>query len=262
MKEFTLEESLVIGSKNLCSINANDPRPLAVRGVVKKTEIESCIKNKKDFYYIDTGYVGNFPSPGNTSGKKLWHRVVKNGLQHDKIRDVPADRWEKLIAQDPRLSWSGWKNHNKKILLVLPNPKATKFYDIDYQTWVDETTEKIKTYSNLPIEVRIKGSRSERNTGYSIYTAFDSGVYATVSFNSIASLESVLYGIPAFVSVPCAASPVASTDLSMLKNPYKPDRETILKQSYNIAYGQFTIEEITNGTAWKLINQYETTSKR
>lgn len=260
MKEVSLEELFVNGSNNLATIDMSDKKPMVVRGVTSKTEIEQCKKENKDFYYIDTGYVGNFPSQGNPSGKKLYHRVVKNDLQHYKIRNVPPDRWNKLVESDSRLRWQGWKDYNQKILLVLPNPKATRFYNIDCDTWIQETTEKIRTYSDLPIEIRVKGSRSERNHGYSIYSAFDSGVYATVSFNSIASLESVLYGIPSFVSVPCAASPLSSTDLSTLKNPYKPTIETILAQSYNVAYGQFTTNEFASGLAWKLINQYEITA--
>lgn len=256
MKEYSLEEALVKGSGNVCTNDAADTtKPLVVRGVIKKHHVDECVRTNRDFYYIDTGYVGNFPSPGNTSGKKIWHRVVKNENQHSVLRNVPSDRWEALVKQDPRLEWKGWKNYNKKILLVLPNPKACKYYNLDYDTWVSETTEQIKMYSNLPIEVRVKGARSERNKGYSIYDAFDSGVYATVAMNSIAALESVLYGIPAFVSVPCAAGPLASNDLSQLKNPFKPEVDLIKKQSYNIAYGQFTIEEILNGTAWKITNE-------
>jgi hypothetical protein len=255
--ELSLEEALIQGSMNQCTADATDKsKPLVVRGVIKKNHIDNCIADSRDFYYIDTGYVGNFPSSGNPSGKKMWHRVVKNENQHCVIRDVPRDRWESLVKQDPRLEWNGWKNHNKKILLVLPNPKACRYYNLDYDTWLTETTEKIKTYSNLPIEVRVKGSRSERSLGYSIYNAFDSGVYATVAMNSIAALESVLYGIPAFVSVPCAASPLASNDLSQLSNPFKPTEELIKKQSYNIAYGQFTQSEILDGTAWKITQQY------
>lgn len=256
MNELSIEESLVKGSNNLCTVDTTDTsKPLVVRGVIKKNHVDECIKINRDFYYIDTGYVGNFPSPGNPGGKKVWHRVVKNENQHSILRNVPADRWNHLLKQDPRLEWKGWKDYNKKILLVLPNPKACKYYNLDYDTWVAETTEKIKTYSDLPIEVRVKGARSERNKGYTIYDAFESGVYATVAMNSIAALESVLYGIPAFVSVPCAAGPLASTDLSQLKNPFKPDLETIKKQSHNIAYGQFTMEEILNGTAWKISNE-------
>lgn len=255
MKELSLEESLVLGSKNICTTDISSNKPMVVRGVTSKSEIESCKQNNRDFYYIDTGYIGNFPSPGNTSGKKLWHRIVKNDLQHTIPADVPTDRWYNLLKQDPRLNWTGWKNYNKKILLVLPNPKACRYYNIDCDQWISETTEKIKTYSNLPIEIRVKGSRSERNHGYSIYSAFDSGVYATVSFNSIASLESILYGIPGFVSVPCAASPLASTDLSDLKNLYRPSTDEILKMCKTLAYGQYTHNEILNGTAWKIINE-------
>lgn len=255
MKEYSLEESLVIGSNNSCTTDISINKPMVVRGVVSKFEIEECRNLNKDFYYIDTGYIGNFPSKGNPSGKKVWHRVVKNDLQHSFPLDVPDDRWNKLIDQDSRLKWEGWKNFNQKILLVLPNPKACKYYNIDCDTWISETVEKIKTYSDLPIEVRVKGSRSERNHGYSIYSAFDSGVYATISFNSIASLESILYGIPAFVSVPCAASSLASNDLSQLKNLYKPSSDEILKMCKTVAYGQYTHEEILNGSAWKIINE-------
>jgi hypothetical protein len=257
MKEMSLEESVVEGSRNCCTTDPSQiDKPLVVRGVIKKHHVDECVRINRDFYYIDTGYVGNFPSQGNASGKKIWHRVVKNENQHCVIRNVPADRWNHLISQDPRLVWKGWKHYNKKILLVLPNPKACKYYDLDYDTWVNETTEQIKKYSNLPIEVRVKGARSYRNLEYSIYDAFDSGVYATVAMNSIAALESVLYGIPAFVSVPCAASPLASTDLSQLDNPFFPDIELIQKQCYNIAYGQFTHTEILNGTAWKILQKY------
>jgi hypothetical protein len=255
--ELSLEETFIQGSNNQCNgLGNDDSKPLVVRGVIKKHHIDHCISIGRDFYYIDTGYVGNFPSVGNPGGKKLWHRVVKNENQHCVIRDVPSDRWKNLVKQDPRLTWNGWKNHNKKILLVLPNPKACRYYNLDYDTWITETTEKIKTYSNLPIEVRVKGARSYRNLEYSIYDAFDSGVYATVAMNSIAALESVLYGIPAFVSVSCAASPLACNDLSQLANPYRPSDDIIKQQSHNIAYGQFTQEELLNGTAWKITQQY------
>jgi hypothetical protein len=227
-----------------------------IRGIIKKDAIKSAQSQQKDYYYIDTGYVGNFPSDGNPSGKKIWHRIVKNGLQHSQVRNVPEDRWQKLVKQDPRLAWTGWKNYKEKILLVLPNPKATRFYNIDYDKWIDTTVSDIKRYCDLPIETRVKGTRSERGHGYSIYDAFDSGVYATVVFNSIAALESVLYGIPAFVSVPCAATPLCSQDLSTLSDPFRPSNEEIFQQCCNIAYGQFTLDEIASGDAYRITERY------
>lgn len=254
--KISVEDSFISGSNNNVTFDlAETNKAIVVRGVTSKTEINICEQTNRDYFYIDTGYMGNFPSIGNQGGKKIWHRVVKNALQHSTIRDVPGDRWNNLVRQDPRLTWTGWKNYNQKILLVVPNPKATKFYNIDCDEWITSTTNEIKKYSNLPIEVRIKGSRSERNTGYTIYDAFDSGVYATVAFNSIAALESVLYGIPAFVSVPCAASPLACTDLSQLANPFKPSEDLILAQCYNLAYGQFTTTELADGTAWNILQK-------
>ena len=257
MGDLSIEESLVVGSKGKLTGNPDDvSKPLVVRGVIKKDHVNRCKQIGRDFYYIDTGYLGNFPSVGNPGGKKIWHRVVKNENQHSTIREVPSDRWDALVKQDPNLRWTGWKTHSKKILLVMPNPKACKYYNVDYDTWVEQTQKEIAKYSDLPVEIRIKGSRSERNQGYTIHNAFDSGVYATVAFNSIAALESIVYGIPAFVSVPCAASPLASNDLSQLSTPFKPDSDLILKQCHNIAYGQFTKDEILNGTAYELTEKY------
>jgi hypothetical protein len=255
--KLSLEESLVVGSGGKLTTDPEDTsKPLVVRGVIKKDRVNECIRAGRDFYYIDTGYLGNFVSPGNPSGKKIWHRVVKNENQHSTIRNVPSDRWEALLKQDPSLKWNGWKDYKKKILLVMPNPKACKYYRVDYDTWVKETQDNIKKYSNLPVEVRIKGSRSERVKEYTIYDALDSGVYATVAFNSMAAMESIAHGVPAFVSVPCAAGPLASCDLSQLGNPFKPDVNLIEKQCHNLAYGQFTIEEILNGTAYDLTEKY------
>ena len=128
MKDLTLEQSLVLGSNNICTVNmAEVSKPMVVRGVTSKSEIVACKNTGRDFYYIDTGYVGNFPSPGNTSGKKIWHRVVKNDLQIIQPADVDDKRWNYLIKQDPRLIWRGWKNYNKKILLFHHFNKYLKF---------------------------------------------------------------------------------------------------------------------------------------
>jgi len=251
MTKLSLEETLVQ------SASGELDDSVVVRGVIKKDRINLAKAQGKDFYYIDTGYLGNFPSSSNPGGKKIYHRVVKNELQHADIRDVPADRWNKLASDDTRLKFKGRKDYDKKILLVMPNPKACRYYDVDYDEWVRQTQDAIKRNIDLPIEVRIKGSRTYRNREYSIYDAFDSGVYATVCLNSIAALESVLYGIPAFVSVPCAASPLANNNLENLQNPFFPDKHIIEKQCHNIAYGQFTVDEIANGDAWQIIKRYE-----
>jgi len=238
--------------------------PSIFRGVVKRKYIQQHWQDEKDFYYMDTGYFGNFISPGNPGGKKLFHRIVKNDLQKHWLEKYPNDRWREICKIDPRYQWKGWKKKGNKILIIVPNRKSCVFYgyeegkikdrDESKPTWLMNTIETIKKHTDMEIVIREKGSRSARQH-HSIFDALDEDVFATVAFNSIAALESVIYGIPAFVTVPCAASPLSLTDLSQISTPFYPDESLVQQHCASLAYGQFTGDEIANGTAWKLLNK-------
>lgn len=248
-------EAFVRSSKNRCTLDLNDiTKPFVTRGIVKRKNIHHCQNTARPFYYMDTGYFGNFTSKTNPQGKKKWHRIVKNELQKSTIeKDWPSDRWEALVEADSRLEWKGWKKGGDKILLVLPNPKSCNFFGMNYDEWYNKTINFLKNNTDKKIVTRKKGSRGDRNT-YSIYDALDDGVFATVTFNSIAAMESIAYGVPAFVEVPCAAWPLASQSLQNINQPYYPDPDLVKQHCYSLAYGQFTRQEIDNGTAWKILN--------
>ena len=236
-------------------------KPSIFRGVVKRKHIHQHWQDKKDFYYIDTGYFGNFISPGNPGGRKLFHRIVKNDVQKHWLENRPGSRWQEICKIDPRYQWKGWKKNGNKILIIVPNRKSCIFYGYDTEPyangekpWLIKTIETIKKHTDMEIVIREKGSRSGRQH-HSIFDALDQGVFATVSFNSIAAIESIAYGVPAFVTVPCAASPLALTDFSQIITPFYPDESLVQQHCASLAYGQFTGEEIANGTAWKLLNQ-------
>ena len=235
--------------------------PSIFDGIVKRKHIHKHWEEKKDFYYIDTGYFGNFMSPGNPGGKKLFHRIVKNDVQKHWLENHPNDRWDNICKIDPRYQWKGWKKKGNKILVIVPNRKACIFYGYDTdpyinneKPWLMNTVETIKKHTDMEIIIREKGSRSARQHN-SIFDALDQGVFATVSFNSIAAIESIAYGVPAFVSVPCAASPLAATDLTKIATPFYPDETLVQQHCASLAYGQFTAEEIINGTAHKLLTR-------
>lgn len=237
--------------------DATYPTPIAFRGITKKELIYKCWKDNRTFYYIDTGYFANFQSPNNPKGYKKWHRVVKNNVQHLQIdKKYPDDRWNNLQYELPKLKWTGWKKDGKDILLVAPSAKPCKFYNIERDTWLNNTILELKKYTKRNIIVREKpNSRSERANENSIYSALDNDVFAVVTYNSIAAIESVAYGIPTFTLAPNAAEILTSNDLSNIENPYYPSEELVHEVCCFLAYKQFSIQELSNGAAWSMINE-------
>mgnify|MGYP003124236972 CR=1 FL=1 len=227
---------------------ATYPVPIVLRGILKHKLIKKCIKDNRDFFYIDSGYIGNYKSKINPMGYKLFHRIVKNNLQHTKIIDRPSDRWSKLEYKIPT-----WKKNGSHILVVMPSDKPAKYYDIDIEKWREDTLNTIKKYTDRPIVVREKTTRQERINN-SIYTDLDNA-YALVTLQSIAATESILYGVPAFTLAPNAAESLCLNDLTKIENPYYPDSDVVYKWACHLAYGQFHNIELENGYAWSAINE-------
>jgi|TARA_R110000744_G_scaffold31679_4_gene74372 hypothetical protein len=224
------------------------PHPIVLRGILKHKIMKKCWEDKRDFYYMDSGYLGNYKSPINPNGWKWFHRIVKNDLQHNTIIDRPSDRWEKLQYKIPK-----WKKDGRNILVVMPSEKPAKFYNIDMNEWREQTISKIKEHTDRPIVVREKASRPERIIK-TIYDELDNA-HAVVTLQSIAATEAVLYGVPAFGLAPNASTPVASNDITKIETPYYPDSDLVHKWACHLAYGQYHIQELYDGTARRALNE-------
>ena len=222
--------------------------PIMIRSMGKRKLIHWCSTNKHTFYYMDSGYVGNYKSNSNPHGWKLWHRIVKNDVQHNKIIDRPDDRWKRLNYPIEE------RKQGTHILLVTPSEKPCKFYGIDRDTWVEETVAEIKKHTDRPIRIRDKAPRPERVRGNTIFDDLKD-CHALVTYQSIAALEAVLFGVPAFTLAPTAADPVSDKDLSKLENPTKQDKDKIYKWACHLAYGQFHIDEFKSGAAYKILRE-------
>jgi len=224
--------------------------PLILRGILKKKLIKQCWHDGRDFFYIDTGYFGNERTSTNPNGWKYWHRIVKNDLQHGKITPRPDDRFRKFNK-----NINAWKRTGRKILIAAPDEKPCKFYGIEKDTWLKETVETIKKYTDRPVEIRERAkNRIDRIKHSTLHEALDDDVFALVTYNSVAATESVFYGIPAFTLAPCnAASPVSSQDLSQIETPYYPDKDKVYQWACHLAYGQFHVSEMKDGSAWRIL---------
>lgn len=225
--------------------NYPDNKDILIRSMGKRKLIQECWEKHKTFYYMDSGYIGNYKSTKNPNSWKLWHRIVKNDIQHNKIIDRPDDRWTRLDY--PILK----RKQGTHILVVTPSEKPCKFYGIDRDGWIRETVAEIRKYSDRPIKIRDKASRQERI----INTIFEdlNDCHALVTYQSIAAVESVLYGVPAFTLAPTAADPVCDKDLSLLESPTLHHEDKIYKWACHLAYGQYNIDEFKDGTAYRML---------
>ena len=229
---------------------------ILVRGIAAGKIIDWMQQQNRDYYFIETGYLGNYPSLNNRTGRKIYHRIVKNSMQHNKIMSVPSDRWEKLVKWNEFLRYQGWKYPGNKILIVAPSEKPCKYYGINKQQWLDSTVKTLKKHTDRPIVIREKASRAER-TNDTIYNSFDQDIYCVVTYNSIAAVEAVAYGIPAIALAPTAAQPVCGNKLQDIETPYRPSEDFVQTWLNHIAYCQFSLDEMISGQAWELVKENE-----
>jgi len=224
--------------------------PIVLRGILKHKIMKRCWQDNRTFYYMDTGYLGNQKNSLNPNGWKYWHRIVKNDLQHNKVIDCPADRWEAL-----KLPIENWKKTGSKIIIAAPDEKPCKFYGIDKDQWIADTVLTLKKCTDREIIVRDRAKlRIHRIENDTLKQALDNDVFALVTYNSVAATESVLYGIPAFTLAPSnAAGPVACQDLSKIETPFYPSKDQVFEWACHLAYGQYHVNELKNGKALAML---------
>ena len=243
----------------------NDKSPCVFRGLGKSPHIHKCIEKEIPFMYIDTGYFGN-------GVRKKWHRVAYNNLQtlnhrsyietrrllldgigNKNFKDIIENRFKQIMNCE-------WENlqvkkvqRGPKILIVPPSQKVFNHFGGDAEDYTNKLVEKIKTLTDKEIEIRHKAGRSER-LGFTVQDQLRTGEYhCIVTFNSIASIESVLVGMPAIVLGPNAGECLSETKLENIENPYYPDLRKIREHIFYLSCCQFTSEEMQSIVTKKII---------
>jgi len=249
-------ESRFIAKDRYWSENESITGPVLLRGISSGKIAKHVREKGDDYYFIETGYLGNYRCPNNRTGRKIYHRIVKNAMQHNCIYDVADDRWNDLVKFNPDLEYKGWKKSGSKILIVLSTEKPFQHYGENKDAWLKKVMLTLKKHTDREIVIREKASRGER-TNDTIYDALDDDVYALVTYNSIAAVEAIQHGIPAFALAPTAADPVGNKDLTQIETPNRPDEELVQRWLHSIAYSQFSLDEIITGSAWRMVLENE-----
>lgn len=242
-------EGFALGSNGVISswdVQKDLKTPLIIRGVGggSRRALHHCWETGRTFYAIDTGYFGN--------GKiKQWHRVTKNNLQHLGPMEERPDNRLKQINWKYKKPLSG-----RDILICPPSDKVMKLFDQpDAETWTENVVKELKKYTDRKIRIRLKLPRVERSTTNTIQSDLDNDVYCLITYNSIAATEAILHGKPAIALGPNAAQVLCNSSLSEIENLNHPTRDEVEAFARHLSYCQFTVHEMKNGKAWRILNE-------
>lgn len=227
----------------LDEILANTTLPMVSSGITKRVVPNRAQQQGLDYYYIDTGYIGNHD-------RKVYFRVTKNGLQNiGPIKTRPNDRLAKLKLDRT------WYQRGKKILVVPPDIKVSTYYQLpNPDQWIQDTVNLIKSHTDRPVEIRSRPpSRRERVTANRFVDALQDDVNAVVVYSSNCAVESAMHGIPVVALGESAAHPI-SGHIQNIDNLPNLDQTQIEMWLRHLSYCQFTQLEMRSGLAYSVVS--------
>jgi hypothetical protein len=226
---------------------AQTPRPdqlSIVYGILRGTGeiLRACDDTGCDYLYMDHSYF-DATRRGHDGVRGTDHfRIVPNDRYFRFGGDMPADRWLRL-----GIEISPWRGNGTHIVLVPVSRFVAEYNGITPEQWVRETVARLREHTDRPIVAKPK------DVDQPLAEVLD-GAWALVTMESNAAVQAAIAGVPVFTSCSAAAFPFGCDDLSAIEDPPMPQR---VQHLHNLAYQQFTFEEIRNGTARAiLIDQF------
>ena len=211
-----------------------------------------CEKEHRDFYFMDHGYFTNAHDHPN------WLRITKNKHCQNILQKRPTDRYEKNFKQDIK-PW----NKGKKILVLPPTNAIANFFNAT--DWLSNTLKTLKENTDRDIDVREKPYNPTikiDHVGATVKvhkpTVHKGNInwqdyHATVTYNSNTMVASLASGVPVFCdAINSAAAPISETDFTKIETPKYEDRIALFS---SLAYNNWTLKEIADGTAWRMLNE-------
>ena len=175
------------------------------------------------------------------------------------MQEKPSDRYEKYFKQDLK----PWNTKGTKILVLPPTNAIANFFNA--QDWLDKTINTLKQNTDRQIDVRekpynptvaidhvgatVKIDKPTKNQGNINWEDY----YAMVTYNSNTMVASLTNGVPVLCDADnSAAAPISETDFTKIENPKYGDRVALFS---SLAYNNWTLQEMRDGTAWRMLNE-------
>ena len=215
-------------------------------------EIQNCIARGEEWWYVDNGYITEqitrYPEPIIKDYDKTYFRLCKGGIHTTSFKE----------HDDKRLNteFKGWQSGEH--ILVCPSSPTVSYYinDMTQEDWIKETTDKIKECTDRPVRLRNKPRPSNKWWGTDILDDLKDA-HCLVTNMSLAAVDAIINGVPCITHNRNVAAGVSSRDISYktLNYPFKPDGDKINRWMRMLSYNQFTIREIEDGIAFKVLQE-------
>lgn len=225
-------------------IYANTTIPMAFSGISKSAALTQAQTHNLDWWYIDTGYMGNVKD-------KYYFRITKNSHQNVYPLQPRDDQRLKRLRVDRTQYKRG-----RKILVVPPDAKVCSCYQLPPpEQWIEETVDLIKRHTDRPVEIRQRPlSRQVRVFTDTFADALQNDVNAVVLWTSNCGTESLQHGIPVVSLGPSSVAQL-SQSIKSIDNLADLDQDYVEKLLRWLSYNQFKIPEMRDGTAWCILQE-------
>lgn len=205
---------------------------------------------------MENGYISNI------NGRRYCAMDINgyngNGLGVD--LNSPSDRWDNFD-----LEIKPWKETGETILVIGQFGHQDIRYSMPYN-WVDDVLARLIKITDRPIVYRPKPTRPRLPTISCSNVIVDNetkfidqlnNAHAVVTWNSPSLSSKALFeGVPVFIEAPtCVAKKLDAGNLSDIETPRKFPREQFF---YNLAYSQWSKEEIEQGLPFELLQRSST----
>jgi len=208
---------------------------------------------------LDLGYFRR-ADPETLESEDHYWQLGLNGLNWLPSRQTPPDRFDRLLitVTGPQRR-TGLKRGDPVILFgQLPGDAAHGLDEAGVTAWANETVATLRALTDAPVLWRPhpyavmpnssnRADPAPRHEG-SLARALREAS-AVVTINSTAGLKALVRGVPVFCRPDAFYAYLANTDLAAIASPYMPDAQTLRLFLDRLAYAQWTMPEMRDGTA-------------
>ena len=216
---------------------AASPGTSLVWGVLRGSDrvVQAAREAGRSFLYADHAYFDR--------GHLRNYRVILNAHATTRLRRCPPDRLRRLgVVPRP------WSRAGRHVLVCPPTEYFLQAHGCP--NWLTNTLSTLRRHTDRPIVVREKPKPGE--AAHTLEQDLQD-CHAVVAHSSNVAVEAAVLGVPVFAEPECAAIAVGCSDYRLIEQPRRPDRELWLA---NLAWTQFSFEEVLEGRVLPLIAEY------